>query len=88
MKPLSKRIYVLSTHLHGNARQRYLDCAGETVGTLVLTRDKAYAKVFKGAAEANDAAITIWTRYCCALYVKEVPCENMSIILPDESVRA
>ena len=88
MKPLSKRIYVLSTHLHGNARQRYLDCAGETVGTLVLTHDKAYAKVFKGAAEANDAAITIWTRYGCALYVKEVPCESGSIIPPDANERA
>ena len=88
MKPLSKRIYVLSTHLHGNARQRYLDCAGETVGTLVLTHDKAYAKVFKGAAEANDAAITIWTRYGCTLYVKEVPCGDMSTVLPDESARA
>ena len=88
MKPLSKRIYVLSTHLHGNARQRYLDCAGETVGSLVLTRDKHYAKVFKSAAEASNAAIRIWSQYGCALYVKEVPCENMSIILPDESVRA
>ena len=88
MKPLSKRVYVLSTHLHGNERQRYLDYAAEAAGTLTLTRDKAYAKVFKGAAEANDAAITIWSRYCCTLYVKEVPCENMSIILPDESARA
>ena len=88
MKPLHQRFYILSTHMHGNARQRYLDCAGETVGTLVLTPDKHYAKVFKSAIDANDMAITIWSRYCCTLYVKEVPCENMSIVLPGEGVRA
>ena len=73
MKPLSKRVYVLSTHLHGNARQRYLDCGGEAAGTLVLTRDRTYAKMFKSAAEATNRAIMVWSQYGRALYVKEVP---------------
>ena len=88
MKPLSKRVYVLSTHLHGNERQRYLDYAAEAAGTLTLTRDKAYAKVFKGGAEAQNAAITIWSQYGCALYAREVLCESGSIIPPDANERA
>ena len=88
MKPLSKRFYILSTHLHGNARQRYLDCGGETAGTLVLTRDRTYAKAFKSAAEADNIAIIVWSRYGRALYVKEVPCETTSIVPPGESARA
>ncbi len=88
MKPLDKRLYILSTHLHGNDRQRYLDFAGKAAGTLVLTRERRYAKVFKGVTEANDAAITVWSQYGVALYVKDVLCEIGSIMSPDESARA
>ena len=76
MKPLTKRVYVLSTHLHGNERQKYLDTAYKIAGTLTLTRDKAYAKTFTDWRSAGDVAIAIWSQYRCALYLKEVICET------------
>jgi hypothetical protein len=80
MKSIDKRFYVLSTQLHASGRhnERYLDCAHETAGTLVLTRDRWFAKTFTSAASAYEVVMQTWARYHCALYLREVPCGNFN----------
>ncbi len=90
MKPLEQRLFILSTKFYSGGREsseRYYDSGAEAAGSLVLTRDRRYAKVFTSWRAAHDVVLDVWARYSCALYLKETPCENMSFTLPDENGR-